>query len=755
MSLLTALRRRPADTADTVLSHEQAHWLLLTLARLHRRAADPVLLAQRLVTPRVALAQLVDLARELDIVLEQDPGPGQPLRPSHDALAAGDIVFLAREVSAHPDGDAARVESGEVRPDPGREDPLPAVVLAVDDCRVLLVRPGQSPQTLKRSDLAGARRIARSRPAVATPHDPDDLDAGRPRFGWPWFAQALLQHRRLWRDVVIASLAIQLLALAVPLATQAVVDKVIVHRTESTLIALGAGLALVLVFSSLLGWLRQWLVLHTGNRVDAVLGSTVFAHLMRLPLRFFEARPTGVLTARLQGVEQVREFIAGAAVTLVLDLPLVLVFLAIMLWTSWQLSLVVVAALTLIVGLSLLVVPAFRRRLDAQFLAGARLQAFVTEHVAGAETVKTLQMESPVQRRHEELLATQLQTTLATRQLGNGFNVAATALEQAMTLAILFVGAWLAMTQRDFTIGMLVAFQMFAQRLSQPVLRTVGLWQQFQQTRIAVRRLADILDVPAEASSLVAAREAVARPDLVVEQLAFRHGEGRPWLFRGLDLRVPFGTRVALMGPSGCGKSTLAKLLLGLYPTADGRILLGGHDIRQLPVNALRRSFGVVPQETVLFSGSVIDNLTLGAPHASFEQVVAACRMAGVHEVIEALPEGYQTLLGERGVGLSGGQRQRLAIARALLKRPQILIFDEATANLDVETAMGLARTINALKGAVTLVFIAHQLPRGLELDQIVRLDALPGAGGSDAAAHPGDADLTPARPAPREEAAT
>lgn len=718
------LGRRPAAAAVAPLPAEQAQWLLLTLARLHRRAADPALLAQRLVAPTLALAQVAELAHELGIGFDAHPDAELVARRT---LAAGDVLRLA-EAGAEAVTQAL------------------AVILAIDDDRVLLLRHGQAPQTLVQADLPAFTRLARTQVAAAALRDPDDITAETPRFGWPWFAHALLQHKRLWRDVVVASLAIQLLALAVPLATQAVVDKVIVHRTESTLIALGVGLVIVLVFSSVLTWLRQWLVLHTGNRVDAVLGATVFSHLVRLPLRFFEARPTGVLTARLQGVEQVREFIAGAAVTLVLDLPLVLVFLAIMVWYSWQLSLVVVVALTLIVTLSLAVVPAFRRRLDAQFLAGARLQAFVTEHVAGVETVKTVQMESPVQRRHEELLAQQLQTTLATRQLGNGFNVAATALEQAMTLAILFVGAWLAMTQRDFTIGMLVAFQMFAQRLSQPVMRAVGLWQQFQQTRIAVRRLADIMDVPAEPASLVPTREAVAQPDLAIEQLAFRHGEGRPWLFRELSLRVPFGSRVALMGPSGCGKSTLAKLLLGLYPAADGRILLGGHDIRQLPVNALRRSFGVVPQETVLFSGSVLDNLTLGAPHASFEQVVAACRMAGVHEVIEALPEGYQTLLGERGVGLSGGQRQRLAIARALLKRPQILIFDEATANLDGETAMGLARTINGLKGHVTLVFIAHQLPRGLELDQIVRLDAL---------LKPPPAPAAATASAAREEAAT
>ena len=702
------------------LTLPQALWLAGSLCSLHRVPMAEALVAERL-PPPITLGSVMALLAALGI-------RSQALRPGRlgDGLQPGTLVQLAlnKDTAAAPadaDADAA---------------PALLLVLAVDGERVLVGALGQrEPQRRNRAELLRdcsglAYTTERSRSAVA---DPDAEPANG--FGWAWFGQALLQHRRLWRDVLITSLVIQLLALAVPLATQAVVDKVVVHRTQSTLLALGLGLVAITVFSSLLSWLRQVLVLHTGNRIDAVLSATIFARLVRLPLRFFEHRPTGVLTARLQGIEQVREFMAGAAVTLALDVPFIFVFLAIMFWYSVPLTLVVLGALALIVALSVAVVPAFRRRLDAQFLIGARNQAFVTEHLAGIETVKSVQMEAPLQARYEDQVAQHLEATLRTRTLANSFNTAAGAIEQLMTLAILCVGAWLAMTTRDFTIGMLVAFQMFASRLSQPVMRGVGLWQQFQQTRIAVRRLADIMNVPAEAHGLLPSREPVRRGELRIEQLAFRHGEGRPWLFRGLDVVVPAGSAVALMGASGCGKSTLAKLMLGMYPAADGRILLDGHDIAQMPVNELRRSFGVVPQETMLFSGSVLDNVVLGHPHASFEQVVAACRMAEVHAVIEALPEGYQTLVGERGVGLSGGQRQRLAIARALLKRPQVLIFDEATSNLDPETAQAFARTVNALKGQVTLVFIAHQLPRALQLDAIVRLDGAPAAASAPAAA--------------------
>jgi subfamily B ATP-binding cassette protein HlyB/CyaB len=741
------------DGAVERLDAETARWVVLQLARLHHVAASASAVAER-VAGDVAPATLVALLRALPLqVSESDPRRARSARGWRGAATAprvGDVLWLQPAALGGEAGAAAgtradtradtRAEATDAAAAP-HDAPAPVIVIAADADRVLLVTPAlRTPLVRTRAEMAAAapRPWLHTEPAPVAAADPDAPPADGARFGWRWFAQALLVHRRLWRDVVLASLALQAFALAVPLATQAVVDKVVVHRTESTLVALAIGLAVVVVASAALTWLRQALVLHTGNRVDAVLASAVFARLIRLPLRFFEHRPTGVLTARLQAVEQVREFLAGAAVTLVLDLPFIFVFLALMAWYSLPLTALVVGVLGVIVGLSLAVVPAYRRRLDAEFQAGARVQAFATEHLAGIETVKTVQMETPVQQRYEALLTQQLQTALATRQLSNSFQVAAGALEQAMTLGILFVGAWLAMTTRDFTIGMLVAFQMFAARLSQPVLRAVGLWQQFQQTRVAVRRLGDIMNLPAEPQSLVVSRETPQRPALALQGLSFRHGEQRPWLFRELSLEIPFGQRVALMGPSGCGKSTLAKLMLGLYAPSEGRILLGGHDIAGLPVNALRRQFGVVPQETVLFSGTVLDNLTLGAPDARFEQVVAACRMAGVHEVIEALPEGYQTMLGERGTGLSGGQRQRLAIARALLKRPQVLIFDEATANLDGETAQALARTINALKGHVTLVFIAHQLPRGLELDQIVRLDALAARSASPAAPPPG-----------------
>ena len=644
---------------------------------------------------------------------------------------------------AHAPGDPGALAALPVpfvallRPASGATDAAAAgLVLAVSEAGFMLAERDHAPRNIPAQDFfsryAGeALLIADAAPAVA---DPDAINAtARDRqFGFRWFVPELLRHRAIWREVLIASLVIQLLALALPLFTQAIIDKVVVHRTQSTLITLAVAMGVFTLFTAALTWVRQYLVLVTGNRVDAVLGGSVWDHLLRLPLPYFAHRPTGVIAARLHGVETIREFLASAAVTLILDLPFLLIFVAIMFWYSVTLTLVVLAIIAVIVTLSILVAPIFQRRLNEQFLRGARHQAFVTEYVAGMETVKSLQLEPQLNDRYATLLAAYLESGLRTRQLANTYNTAASTLEQGMTLLILALGAWVVMTtdmtvSGAFTIGMLVAFQMFAQRVSQPMLRLVGLWQQFQQARLSVARLGDLMNAPAEPYTDQPRRElATQAGDVRIEQLAFRYAEDLPLLYERLAFRMAPGTVTAMMGPSGCGKSTLAKLLQGFYLPTHGAIKLDGVDARHLSANELRSYFGVVPQETLLFSGTVRDNLLLAQPNASFEEIVAACKVAQIHEVIEQLPKGYDSELGERGTGLSGGQKQRLAIARALLKHPKILIFDEAIANLDANTAEEFIRTVNTLHGRVTILFITHALPRSLKVDQVVRLGANP-----------------------------
>lgn len=687
------------------LDAEELAWAVGSLCRLHRVPFDRQLLLSH-IAPPYSWRSLIEAALALGFKCDLR----QAAADTVTSWPFPCLAFLKRE-PANDDTQASPAASL-------------ALVVQADDGRVLLFLAGANAAvTWTREQFAAAYsgHVLFAVPETPEVKDPDFSQASE-KFGFRWFIPELLKHRAVWRDVLLASLAIQIMALGTPLFTQVVIDKVVVHHSINTLIAVAIGMAVFMIFSAIMSWVRQYLVLHTGNRIDAVLGTRVFDHLVKLPLRYYENRPTGVIVARVLGVEQIREFLAGAAVTLVLDCPFLLIFLGIMFYYSVPLTLVSVAILLLIVGLSLIVAPVLRERLNRQFILGARNQAFLTEYISGMETLKSLQLEPQVKARFGQYLAAYMNAGFSTRQLGNTYNTTANLLEQLMTLAILAFGAYIVMTDEAFTVGMLVAFQMFAGRLSQPMLRLVGLWQQFQQANIAVQRLGDVMNAPTEPYTIVPRRESGGPGMLEIRNVAFRYAEHLPFLYRDLNLVVRPGQCIAIMGPSGSGKSTLAKLLQGFYQPTDGQVLLDGRDIRHLSANELRANFGVVPQETTLFSGTLLDNLMMANPHASFEQVVQACRMAEIHEFIDRLPKGYQTEIGERGVGLSGGQRQRIAIARALLKRPKVLVLDEAVSNLDATTAEHFAKTINSLRGHVTILFITHQLPRALKFDAVYEI---------------------------------
>ena len=677
-------------------------WAVGSLAQIHRIPFDPAMLVQRFPAPH-SQAQLLEAVRALGF-----RAGDHALGPK--GLAGVRLPCLAFLNPGPEEGEALR----------------PALLVKTDGERLLYFAAGsQEPQTVAVAEVPARfapKLVLVSHESAADPLAAADGAPAAAKFGFRWFARELLRHKKIWRDVLAASLFIQLVGLSVPLGTQVIIDKVVIHQTTSTLVVVAVALAMFMLFAAGMSWLRQYLVLHTGNRVDAVLGSQVFRHLMRLVLPYFEYRPTGTLVARIHAVETIREFLAGAAVSLLLDFPFLFVFVAVMFFYSWQLTLIALGLLGLVAGISVAVTPLLRRRLNRQFLLGARNQAFLTEYVAGIETVKSLQMEPRLEERYDGLLADYLAAGFATRQLSNTYNVIANGLEQAMTLSILCVGALLVMQNDGFTIGMLVAFQMFASRMSQPLLRLASLWQEFQQASIAVKRLGDIMDAPSEPVALTPSRAADGKGEVQMRDVAFRYSAEMPWLFSNLSLALKPGKLTVLTGASGSGKSTLAKLLLGFYPPGEGAILVDGRDVRHFAANELRALFGVVPQETVLFSGTIYENLVAANPNASFGDVVQAARIAEIHDVIEKLPKGYNTELGEHGVGLSGGQKQRLAIARAVLKRPRVLVFDEATSSLDAATAEKFAQTVNRLKGKATMLFIAHHVPKGLEVDEQIVL---------------------------------
>ena len=482
------------------IRREELLWLLGSLSGVFRIPFDAALVTQQF-PPPYTVASFHEAAR----VLGFKTGTCATTGLDWHRLPLPAVAFLRRAPAAQPDELAP---AQQAPPDAEQSPPLHAVlILKTDGHKLLYFRAGsQTPETITTEEarvrfepeilLAGRGRTAEATAGADVEAEFAGLVAEKKEFGFRWFLPELIKHRRIWRDVLLASLSMQLVGLASPLFTQVIIDKVVVHQTRSTLVVIGIGLAMFMLFTSVMTWLRQYLVLHTGNRIDAVLGSQVLRHLLRLPLPYFEHRATGTLVARLHGVETIREFLSGAAVTLVLDLPFLLIFLAVMFAYSWQLSLIAVGLLGLICAMSLLVSPIFRAKLNRQFLLGARNQAFLTEYVCGIATVKSLQMEPDIERKYGELLAQYLAAGFGTKQIGNTYNVIASGIEQAMTLAILVVGALLVMENGGFTVGMLVAFQMFAGRMSQPMLRLVGLWQEFQQASVAVKRLGDILDMP-------------------------------------------------------------------------------------------------------------------------------------------------------------------------------------------------------------------------------------------------------------------
>ena len=404
-----------------------------------------------------------------------------------------------------------------------------------------------------------------------------------------------------------------------------------------------------------------------------------------------------------------------------LDLPFMIILLGVMFWYSWQLTLVSLTFLGLISLVSLLITPVYRHRLNQQFAAGAQTQSFITEQLSGIHTSKALQIEPHLQHRYRQHLGHTLHTGAATARLANLHNILSNVLDQLMTLVILVTGALLVMHQQ-LTIGMLVAYQMFAQRFSQPMLKLVGLWQSFQKTQMSARRLMDVLATPQEPYSLIPARHHAYQgaPEICLNGLGFRYSEHTPWLYQNLNHTFKPGSLTLVTGASGSGKSTLAKLLMGHMRPSEGNITLHGHDITHLSANELRQHIGIVLQETTLYSGTLYYNLSLANPQASFEDIVQAAKLADIHETIQKLPEGYQTKVGEHAATLSGGQKQRLAIARAILKRPGLLIMDEATANLDAHASEHIAQTMNQLKGYMTILFIAHHVPKGLKPDEVL-----------------------------------
>jgi len=548
------------------------------------------------------------------------------------------------------------------------------------------------------------------------------LDLSR-RFDITWFLGAIHKYRRLLGEVLVASFFLQVFALVSPLFFQVVIDKVLVHRSMSTLDVLIIGLVAIGVFETILAILRTYLFAHTTNRIDVELGARLFRHLLALPIAYFQARRVGDSVARVRELENIRNFLTSSALTLVIDLSFTFVFLAVMFIYSPLLTWIVLAAFPFYIGISVLATPLFRRRLDEKFQRGAENQAFLVESVTGVETLKAMAVEPQMQRRWEEQLAGYVAASFRVISLGNTASQAVQLVNKLVIAGMLYFGAKLVI-EGDLTVGELVAFNMLAGRVSAPVLRLAQIWQDFHQARLSVARLGDILNTAAEPTYNPARAALPAiRGEVAFDHATFRYRIDAAEVLHDVNFSVPAGQVVGIIGPSGSGKSTLAKLIQRLYVPESGRVLIDGVDLAMVDIAWLRRQIGVVLQENVLFNRSVRDNIALADPATPMERVIAAATQAGAHDFILELPEGYDTIVGERGASLSGGQRQRIAIARALLGDPRILIFDEATSSLDYESERVIQQNMQEIAKGRTVFIIAHRLSTVRWSDRIVTIE--------------------------------
>jgi ATP-binding cassette, subfamily B, bacterial HlyB/CyaB len=593
------------------------------------------------------------------------------------------------------------------------------ILAAVEGDKALVQDPGVGrPETLTQAEFE-ARWSGR---LVLVTRRHSVLGKGG-KFDISWFIPVLSRYRRIFGEVLIASFFLQLFALITPLFFQVVIDKVLVHHGLTTLDVLVFGLIVISIFEVVLGALRTFIFSHTTSRVDVELGARLFRHLIDLPMAYFQARRTGDSVARVRELETIRNFITGSALTLVIDLFFTFVFLIVMWQFSVTLTLIVMASIPFYIVLAVVVTPILRARLEEKFQRGAENQAFLVESVNGVETLKAMAVEPEMQRRWEEQLAGYVRSSFRSNNLNNIAGQAAQFINKLTIGITLYIGAKAAISG-DLTVGQLVAFNMLAARVSGPVLRIASLWQDFQQARISVARLGDILNVPTEPSyNPNRGTLPPIRGQIRFDGVTFRYNPDGPEVLRRIDLEIQPGEVVGIVGPSGSGKSTLAKLAQRMFVPESGRVLIDGVDLAMVDTAWLRRQVGVVLQENVLFNRTVRDNIALADPGMPMERVVQAAQLAGAHEFILQLPEGYDTMIGERGASLSGGQRQRIAIARALSINPRILIFDEATSALDYESEYAIQKNMAQISQGRTVLIIAHRLSTVRRANRIVTVE--------------------------------
>lgn len=543
------------------------------------------------------------------------------------------------------------------------------------------------------------------------------------KFDFSWFLPALQRYKKTLLQVLLASFVVQLFTLANPLLIQVIIDKVISQRSLDTLQVLGFGLVAVTILEGVLGSLRTFLFADTTNRIDMRLGAEVIDHLLRVPVGYFDKRPVGDLGTRIAELEKIRNFLTGQALTTILDAAYSAIYIVVMAMYSWVLTLVALIVIPIQVGLTVLGAPLFRRQFRQAAEENAKTQAHLVEVLTGIQTVKAQNVEIVSRWKWQERYSRYIARTFEKTVTGTALNQTGQVLQKLSQLMVLWVGATLVL-RGDLTLGQLIAFRIISGYVTQPLLRLSSIWQSIQELRVSFERLADVIDTPEESDE--ADKQKIPLPpiqgDIRFENLQFSFAPGTPQILKNIEITIPSGEFVGVVGQSGSGKSTLMKLLPRLYSPQQGKIFIDNYDINKVELYSLRRQIGIVPQDPLLFSGTISENIALTNPDATSDSIVKAAKIACAHEFIMELPQGYSTQLGERGTSLSGGQRQRLAIARTLLGNPRLLVMDEATSALDYDTEKRVCQNLRESLRGCTVFFVTHRLSTVRNADNIIMM---------------------------------
>lgn len=682
----------------------------------------PKKLAERKAKPFIdaGLYSFINIARFHNI-------PADPEQITH-ALAIGkdgmgelDILRAAKEFKL-------KAKASDVEYSTLLKLPLPAIVglkkekyailAKIEGDKLLVLLPdGKPPVVLSKSDFT---KKWTGRVILFTQRFWKDSNR---KFDIKWFIPTIIKYKKPLFEVLTAAFVLQILGIFAPILTQVVIDKALSHQSFSTLDVIAFGLVAIALFEAMMGIARNYIFTHTTSRIDVILSSRLFRHLFSLPLRYFETRRVGDTTARVMELEKVQQFLTGTPMTTLIDVSFMFVYIIVMFIYSPTLTWVVLASLPFFALLSGIITPILRSRLDEKFNTGAESQSYLVESITGAQTIKSFALEPELQKSWKGRLSNYVKASYKTSILSGNAGAVGQFIQKAADIAILWFGAHAVMSG-DLTIGALIAFRMLSGRVSGPVLRLVQSWQDFQQTGISIKRLGDIFNSkPEPTMDPSKSRLPAIKGDIRFEKVRFRYRPDAAEVIRDVSFGIRPGTVVGVVGRSGSGKSTISKLIQRLYVPEAGKILIDGVDIAMTDPAWLRRQVGVVLQENFLFNASIRENIAVHIPTASMEDVVRVAQTAGAHEFILELPEGYDTIVGEKGEGLSGGQKQRIAIARALLHNPKILIFDEATSALDYESENIIQKNLKLITRGRTVIIIAHRLSTLKDADKIMTID--------------------------------